>query len=148
MDVVILCVSMCRPGLTGMELVMRWDRPQIWGRGSDWEGWDVTGLPLLGENGSWHLQTVPKQCKWARRQPWHWSLQPAHSQRAEAAVGQCLSLFPGLAAFTGADIARATLAHTKQKLVWEKGDLCHEGGETLPMFPAGFLTDKGIAGNP
>lgn len=66
----------------------------------------------------------------------------------EAAVGQCLSLFPGLAAFTGADIARATWAYAKQKLIWEKRDLCHEGGETLPVFSAGSLTDRGTAGNP
>lgn len=56
---------------------------------------------------------------------------------AEADVGQSLSLFPGLAAFTGADTARATPPCTKQKLVWEKRDLCCEGGETFPVFPAG-----------
>lgn len=76
------------------------------------------------------------------------SQEPANSQMVEEAVGRCLSLFPGLAAFTGADTARATLAYTKQKLIWEKSDLCHEGGETLPMFPVGSLTDRGIAGNP
>lgn len=47
MDVVICCVHMCRPGLAGRESVMRWDGPQIWGRDSDWEGWEVTGLPVL-----------------------------------------------------------------------------------------------------
>ena len=63
-------------------------------------------------------------------------------------MGQCFSLFPGLAAFTGADIGSATPAYTRQKLVWEKTHLHHEAGETLPVFPAGCLMDRGIADNP
>lgn len=62
----------------------------------------------------------------------HCSQDPAGSQMA--AVGQCLSLFLGFAAFAGADVARMTPAYTKQKPIWEKRDLFCEEEETLPVY--------------